>query len=121
MGDASKSQPLAATLHPVYSVTNIQHKVRILDGSKVSYATWVKLFRLNATGYKVLKHIDGTPSPAPTDPSHTSWKEIDAIVLQWIYATLSDELLVRVLETESTAYQSEEHLPQQQGIQGCCT
>nr|XP_043615822.1 uncharacterized protein LOC122587722 [Erigeron canadensis] len=90
------------TLHPVYTVTNIQNKVRSLDGIKVTYSSWVKLFQLNARGYKFLDHIDGTLPPAIDDPNRAYWLEIDAIVLQWICSTVSDELLVRVLETEST-------------------
>ncbi|XP_021980375.1 uncharacterized protein LOC110876513 [Helianthus annuus] len=94
------------SLHPVYTVTNIQHKVRVLDGSKVTYSSWVKLFQLNARGYKVLDHIDGTLPPEEGDPNRASWLEIDAIVLQWIYSTVSDDLLVRILETESTALEA---------------
>ncbi|XP_035839576.1 uncharacterized protein LOC118487132 [Helianthus annuus] len=98
--------PTPPALHPVYTVTNIQNKVRILDGTKVTYSSWVKLFQLNARGYKVLDHIDGTKPPAKDDTNYDLWMEIDAIVLQWIYATLSDELLVRVLEQESTALEA---------------
>ncbi|XP_022019192.1 uncharacterized protein LOC110919223 [Helianthus annuus] len=107
MGDKDSSSPpenKTPTLHPVYTVTNIQNKV--LDGEKVSYSSWVKLFMLHATGYEVVCHIDGTPSPDEKSPEFTSWKKIDAIVLQWIYDTLSDDLLVRVLTDKSTAYEA---------------
>ncbi|XP_074300108.1 uncharacterized protein LOC141631319 [Silene latifolia] len=93
-------------LHPVFTVTNIQHKVRVLDGTKVTYRLWVRLFKLHVRGYKVLSHIDGTPAPPETDASYESWHEVDPHVLQWIYGTLSDELLPRVLEGESTARQA---------------
>uniref|UniRef100_A0A251VD12 Putative ribonuclease H-like domain-containing protein n=1 Tax=Helianthus annuus TaxID=4232 RepID=A0A251VD12_HELAN len=108
MDDSTNAQPkpAAPSLHPVYTVTNIQNKVRVLDGTKVTYSSWVKLFQLHARGYKVLNHIDGTLPPATTDPSYEQWAEVDAIVLQWIYGSLSDELLVRVLEPESTALQA---------------
>ncbi|XP_022003419.1 uncharacterized protein LOC110900867 [Helianthus annuus] len=108
MADQNDAQPkpAAPSLHPVYTVTNIQNKVRVLDGTKVTYSSWVKLFQLHARGYKVLDHIDGTLPPATTDPSYENWAEVDAIVLQWIYGSLSDDLLVRVLETESTALQA---------------
>ncbi|XP_074291356.1 uncharacterized protein LOC141618149 [Silene latifolia] len=86
--------------------SNIQHKIRVLDGTKVTYASWVRLFKLHARGYKVLSHIDGTPAPAQTDESYESWYEVDAHILQWIYGTLSDDLLPRVLEDESTARQA---------------
>ncbi|KAL9235419.1 hypothetical protein vseg_010178 [Gypsophila vaccaria] len=78
--DRDSSSP--ARLHPVYSVSNIQHKVRVLDGTKISYSSWVNLFTLNARCHKVLHHIDGTPAPEKTDSQYESWNEIDAIVLQ---------------------------------------
>ncbi|KAM0043350.1 hypothetical protein Hdeb2414_s0010g00340231 [Helianthus debilis subsp. tardiflorus] len=70
---------------------------------KVTYSSWVKLFQLNARGYKVLDHIDGTLPLLKDDPNYGTWMEIDAIVLQWIYATVSDDYLARILDTESTA------------------
>ncbi|KAL9242081.1 hypothetical protein vseg_016117 [Gypsophila vaccaria] len=100
--------PTKTPIHPMYTVTNITRKVRVLDGTKVSYASWVSLFTLHARGYKVLDDINGTPPPAKTDPTYAAWLEIDAHVLQWIYGTLSDEYLPRVLDTEndSTAQQA---------------
>ncbi|KAJ0495439.1 hypothetical protein HanIR_Chr12g0608781 [Helianthus annuus] len=56
--------------------------------------------------YKVPNHIDGTPAPAENAADYPVWKELDALVLQWIYSTLSDDLLVRVLDTDNTAYAS---------------
>ncbi|XP_076933176.1 uncharacterized protein LOC143598987 [Bidens hawaiensis] len=94
------------TLHPVYTVTDIQKKVRALDEKTVTYSAWVKLFHLHARGYDVLDHINGTLPPPKTDPSYDQWMKIDAIVLQWIYGTLSDKLLDRVLEHESTALEA---------------
>ncbi|KAD6795699.1 hypothetical protein E3N88_06595 [Mikania micrantha] len=49
---------MQSSLHPVHTVTSIKHKVRVLDGVKVSYSSWVKLFQLHARGYDVLHHID---------------------------------------------------------------
>ncbi|XP_074270896.1 uncharacterized protein LOC141594806 [Silene latifolia] len=103
MAGKDTSTPPKSSLHPVYSVNNIQNKVRVLDGIKVSYASWVHLFTLHARGYKVLAHIDGTAPPAATDPTFDEWTEIDSHVLQWIYGTLSDDLLSRVLEPDTTA------------------
>ena len=78
----------------------------ILDGTKVAYSSWVRLFKLHVRGYKVLAHIDGTTPPTKTDPAYEAWSKIDAIVLQWIYGTLSDDLLARVLDPESTAFEA---------------
>ena len=92
-------------LHPVYTVTNIQNKVRVLDGTKVPYSSWVKLFKLHARGYKVSHHIDGTAPPAKTSADYALWNEIDVIVLQWIYGSISDDILSRILG-DDTAYQA---------------
>ncbi|XP_074306462.1 uncharacterized protein LOC141641710 [Silene latifolia] len=97
---SSSSKP---PLHPVFTVTNIQNKVRVLDSTKVTYASWVRLFKLHARGHDVLSHIDGTRAPSETDETYAAWLKIDAHVLQWIYGTMSEELLPRVLEDESTA------------------
>lgn len=81
MADKPEATP-PKTIHPVYTVTNIQNKVRILEGIKVSYSSWVRLFKLHTRGYKVLSHIDGSKPPDPADPSYEAWSEFDAIVLQ---------------------------------------
>ncbi|XP_021991862.1 uncharacterized protein LOC110888654 [Helianthus annuus] len=83
--ESSSADKTIKTLHPAYSVTNIQSKIRILDG------------------VKVLDHIDGSPSPAETDVDFKSWQELDALVLQWIYSTVSDNNLPRVLDAGPTA------------------
>ncbi|KAJ9556633.1 hypothetical protein OSB04_011247 [Centaurea solstitialis] len=80
--------------------------VWVLDGVKVSYASWVNLFKLTARAYKVMAHIDRTPSPEATNAYYEAWSKLDTIVLQWIYGSLSNDLLVRVLQPESTARQA---------------
>ncbi|KAJ9553112.1 hypothetical protein OSB04_017157 [Centaurea solstitialis] len=102
--DTGSSKPIVPSLHPAYSVSNIQSKIRTLDGTKVSYTSWVKLFKFNAIAYKVLNHIDGSPQPTSTDTEYAAWKELDALVSQWIYITLSNDLLTRVLDMDATAH-----------------
>ncbi len=41
--------------------------------------------------------------PPKDDPTYEQWMKIDALVLQWIYGTLSEDYLLGVLEAESTA------------------
>ncbi|XP_076956081.1 uncharacterized protein LOC143631117 [Bidens hawaiensis] len=96
-------EPKATALNPAYSITNINSKIRALDGSTLTYSQWTKLFTLHAIAYKVLNHIDGTEPTANTTDKYSPWKEIDALVLQWIYGTLSKEYLDRVLEIQTTA------------------
>lgn len=100
--DSGSSEVKATTLHPAYTVTNVHAKIRTLDGVKVTYSSWTKLFRLHAKAYKVLDHIDGMKAPVEIDPGYDQWVEIDALVLQWIYNTLSDDLMVRILESDTT-------------------
>ncbi|XP_023731483.1 uncharacterized protein LOC111879246 [Lactuca sativa] len=56
--------------------------------------------------HRVLAHIDGSDPPSKTDPTYENWTEIDAIILQWNYGTISDDLLTWVLEPDSTAYEA---------------
>ncbi|XP_076945489.1 uncharacterized protein LOC143616576 [Bidens hawaiensis] len=99
----SSTDPKKHPLHPAYSVTSIQTKIRTLDGTTVTYTSWVKLFHLHAVAYKVLNHIDRSPAPADTADEFVQWKEIDALVMQWIFSTVSDKYLKRILDTEATA------------------
>ncbi|XP_076939140.1 uncharacterized protein LOC143607656 [Bidens hawaiensis] len=105
--NAETTQTVAGkALHLVYYVTDILRKVRVLDRSKLSYTSWVKLFQLYARGYRVMHHIDGISPPATTDQDYATWSEIDAIVLQWIYGTVSDDIPVHVLQTDSTMFEA---------------
>lgn len=101
---SSPENKLKEILHHCYSVTNIHTKVRTLDGKKITYSQWVKLFKLHVKAWKVYNHVDGTPPPDKSDSTHTLWTEIDAIVLQWIYATVSDEIFARIVVDETSAY-----------------
>ncbi|KAL8251975.1 hypothetical protein R6Q59_035668 [Mikania micrantha] len=100
---SSSSDSKPSPLHPAYSVNNIQSKIRTLDDTTVTYSSWVKLFKFHSVAYRVLDHIDNTPPPLPTDPTFLVWKELDPLVSQWIYSTVSDDLLVCILDTEATA------------------
>ncbi|XP_022032281.1 uncharacterized protein LOC110933360 [Helianthus annuus] len=100
--ESSNSDKPTKNLHPAYSVTNVQSKIRTLNGVKVMYTSWVKLFRLHAVANQVFDHIDGSEPPPKTAAEYQSWKELDALILQWIYSTVSDDLLPRVLESDPT-------------------
>ncbi|XP_022024817.1 uncharacterized protein LOC110925156 [Helianthus annuus] len=101
--ESSDSDSKPNLLHPAYSVTNIQSKIRTLDGTTVPYSAWVKIFKLHVVAYKVSAHIDGTAARSKTDPTYESWLKLDALVLQWIWSTVSDDLLPRVMDSDGTA------------------
>nr|GLL31546.1 hypothetical protein D5086_0000195000 [Ipomoea trifida] len=93
-------------------VSNINTFIKVtLDIEKGQYITWSKLFKIHAKAYKVLDHIippskekaksNSSLSLKDTDPE--LWSRVDAIVLQWIYGTISDDLLNTILERDSTA------------------
>ncbi|KVH88653.1 hypothetical protein Ccrd_026215 [Cynara cardunculus var. scolymus] len=92
-GNVTESSTKLKPLHPAYNVTNINNKVRTLDGTKITYSTWVKLFRLHATAYKAMDHITNVPPPEKDAPEYAEWKEVDSLVLHWIYSTVSDEIV----------------------------
>ncbi|XP_031123188.1 uncharacterized protein LOC116025912 [Ipomoea triloba] len=109
--------PSPSLLHPALTVSNINSFIKVtLDIEKDQYITWSELFKIHAKAYKVLDHI--TPPSKEADKSNSSpslsspslkdtdlelWSRVDAIVLQWIYGTISEDLLHTIIERDSTA------------------
>jgi hypothetical protein len=102
------TQTIPSVIHPALTVSNITNFIKVkLDMEKSQYKTWSKLFKIHATAYQAIDHI----IPSSDDVAETSlkqtdpklWKRIDAVVLQWIYGTISDDLLNTVIERDSTA------------------
>ncbi|XP_071700421.1 uncharacterized protein [Rutidosis leptorrhynchoides] len=85
---------------------------------KSQYSFWSSLFKNHCRAYEVLDHIipatsDASSSVTQTSPPHAqtpSWERLDAIVLQWIYGTISLDLLHTVFKEESTAQQAWDRL-----------
>ncbi|XP_021723950.1 uncharacterized protein LOC110691340 [Chenopodium quinoa] len=71
----------------------------------VQYSSWVELFENHVCAYDVLDHID-PKTPRPSNISETLWNRLDAIVKQWIYGTISKDLLETILGRKSTAQQT---------------
>ncbi|KAJ9535279.1 hypothetical protein OSB04_un001625 [Centaurea solstitialis] len=89
------------TYHPALTVSNIKSFIPIvLEIEKVQYTSWAELFKIHAKAFLVIDHIvpprDSTVEPA-------LWSRLDAVVLQWIYGTISNDLLHTILEPDSTA------------------
>lgn len=93
--------------HPALAVSNIKNNIPIvLEMEKDQYGTWAELFRIHARSHRVLHHIVPStekPPPAPTSADYEQWITLDATVLQWIYSTISTDLLSTILEPDSTA------------------
>ena len=78
----------------------------------VQYSTWAELFKIHARSSCVIHHIipSATTTPPQTDEEKEEWSTIDATVLKWIYATISDDLLNAILEPDSTAKEAWDRL-----------
>ncbi|XP_020224235.1 uncharacterized protein LOC109806272 [Cajanus cajan] len=71
----------------------------------VQYTTWVKLFKIHARSHKAIDHIipptKGKEKIPQTEEEKELWSTLDATVLQWIYATISHDLLHIILELDT--------------------
>ena len=80
---------------------------------KDQYGTWVELLRIHARSHRVLLHIAPSadkPPPLPVAAEYEQWTTLDATVLQWIYSTISTDLLTTIPESNSTAVDAWNHL-----------
>ncbi|XP_071694443.1 uncharacterized protein [Rutidosis leptorrhynchoides] len=102
---------MADKFHPALSISNIKNLIPItLDIKDAQYNSWAQLFKIHCKTYDVPDHII-PPSPSPGSSStimtdttiDALWHRLDAVVLQWIYGTISTDLLSNILEDESTA------------------
>lgn len=97
--------------HPALAVSNIKNHISItLEIENVQYATWAELFKIHARSHKVLHHIippaTGKSKDPKTDDEKELWSTLDAAVLQWIYSTISHDLLHTIIETDATAMEA---------------
>ncbi|PNX56848.1 hypothetical protein L195_g050093, partial [Trifolium pratense] len=98
--------------HPALTVNNIRNFIPItLEMETSHYSSWAELFKIHCTVYEVIDHIiptqsDGKAAAVVSDPNGSDkekdksvkstkelWPRLDAIVLQWIYGTISRDLL----------------------------
>ncbi|XP_074313652.1 uncharacterized protein LOC141648840 [Silene latifolia] len=105
--DDSKDGSKSSAFHPALAVPNIRNHVTVTLGlDNDQYRLWKTLFMNHAKSHRVLHHIIDPTRKAPSPSSAVDkelWKTLDATVLQWIYATISTDLLETVLEEDSTA------------------
>ncbi|XP_057444169.1 uncharacterized protein LOC130736350 [Lotus japonicus] len=104
---APLTTPAKSDFHPALAVSNIRNNIPIrLDMGTDRYGTWAELFRIHARSHRVLHHIvPGADKPPPlvTDPTYEQWATLDATVLQWIFSTISVDLMTTIMELDSTA------------------
>ncbi|KAJ0489871.1 putative RNA-directed DNA polymerase [Helianthus annuus] len=105
-----------AKIHPAVTVSNIKNFIPVLlEMETGQYSSWCELFRIHCRAFQVIDHLspksDTKPAtttstdPKPAAPSTDElWDRLDAIVLQWIYSTISNDLLSTIIRPGNTAY-----------------
>ncbi|XP_021771082.1 uncharacterized protein LOC110735181 [Chenopodium quinoa] len=103
-----------SSFHPAFIVTNIKNSVPIvLEMENVSYSSWAELFKIHAKSHKVLDHIIPPKTkahPPSTDEEKGLWSTLDAMVISWIYSTISRDLLQTIIEPDATAMEAWDRL-----------
>ncbi|XP_021997868.1 uncharacterized protein LOC110894919 [Helianthus annuus] len=109
---------MASQLHPAVTVSNIRTLIPVtLDIETGHYTTWLQLFKIQCKSFQVYDHLQPRETPATSSsdkdkdkdkdkeqaPAET-WERLDSIVLQWIYGTISSDLLHTILKPNTTAY-----------------
>ncbi|KAK9093113.1 hypothetical protein Syun_028024 [Stephania yunnanensis] len=95
--------------HPALAVSNIRNHIPIiLEMENVQYSTWAELFKVHARANRVLHHIIPSDQSKETaaEGDDDMWSTLDATVLSWIYATISNDLLHTILEPDATAMEA---------------
>jgi len=94
-----------STFHPAFSVSNIKNHIQItLEMENVHYDSWAELFFNVANAFDVADHI--IPHADATVKRDAQWSRLDAIVKQWIYSTISVDLLHTILKPDANAQEA---------------
>ncbi|XP_047306424.1 uncharacterized protein LOC124909835 [Impatiens glandulifera] len=106
-------------VHPATIVSNIKACIPItLDYEGKQYNSWSTLFQLHCRANMVINHIQPltvNPSvavPAPTESEKALTQRLDDIVRQWIYGTISNDLLNSILDPDDSAVDAWNRLQQ---------
>ncbi|KAJ0828852.1 hypothetical protein HanRHA438_Chr17g0841921 [Helianthus annuus] len=103
---------MASPLHPAVTVSNIRQLIPItLDIETAHYTSWSELFKIQCKAFQVYDHLQPQTTPATSSDKDKekekpteSWERLDSIVLQWIYGTISQDLLHTILKPNTTAF-----------------
>ncbi|PNX68715.1 hypothetical protein L195_g056319, partial [Trifolium pratense] len=105
---AATQQP---KFHSDFGIINVKSIIPItLDNDSSLYLSWSALFQVQARVHNVLDHIipptDETVKQTAEETKKNDpglWNRLDAVVLQWMYATVTQDILSSVLVINDTA------------------
>ncbi|CAH9111836.1 unnamed protein product [Cuscuta europaea] len=106
---AAESSTPRTTIHPALTINNIKTHIPItLDLKDDEYSSWVFLFELHLEAHNLMFLINQDPAPSTIDvPTR---KQLDALVRQWMFFTMSKDLMLTVLKSGKTSKDLWEHL-----------
>ncbi|XP_071727378.1 uncharacterized protein [Rutidosis leptorrhynchoides] len=67
------------------------------------YLTWAELFKIHCRAHDVIDHLTTEAPSDPTKITQEVWNRVVAIVLSWMYDTISFDLLSTIIQTDTTA------------------
>ncbi|XP_076930680.1 uncharacterized protein LOC143595582 [Bidens hawaiensis] len=98
------------------TITNIRNFIpMVLEKESPHFTTWLELFQIHCRAYEVIQHLSPKPAePASSSSSETTdadpktalWSRLDALVLQWIYGTISTDLLHIICVPGQSAFEA---------------
>jgi hypothetical protein len=111
---ASQSNPSQAAkskFHSAFAINNVKTIIPVtLENDSNLYLSWSALFKVQARVHNVLDHII-PPSEEQAIQASTElkaadselWNRLDAVMLQRMYATVSQDILQSILVVDDTA------------------
>lgn len=100
----------SSKIHPATLVNNIKSCIPItLDYKGKQFNTWSTLFQLHYRANLVIEHIipppvdPSTKTTTPTPAELTFTQRLEDIVRQWIYATISPDLMDSIIDPDDKA------------------
>lgn len=108
---------MAEKIHPATTITNIKTTIPLtLDYESAKYTNWKTLFTIHAKATLTYEYIVPPPvddkATTPASPpkievallaEKAHWDRIDNIIRQWIYETISEDLLNTIIDPDDTA------------------
>ena len=88
------------SLAQIQSVNIRSHVHIVLDLDNTSYSQWRRLFDTAFGKFGLRDHVSATATPHFSDPD---WAMIDECIVNWLYTTISTDLLDIVMEKDDTA------------------